>query len=297
MNARFNLPDFLTGRDAYSIIVKMKKDHPEVFYPNTEISAIFGNFPACIWNGGGVLTSGSMTRNEIEDIIGHFNYELNLPLRFTFTNVFCTENQTFDTYANIIAECGNNGKNQILVVNGTLEKYLREHYKNYKYCRSIIAARDIPYSLHGPFGDYFLSVMRRNCNNDWEYLDTIPIEDRTHIEFLCTDPCPDNCPRLYTHYRDFARCQSEFKELDESTKCSMWDVKGEFLYHFLTHNLKTYISRDMIDNEYLPKGFNEFKISGRLSPIGIVFGIANYMILPEYKDDVLAQLLNTFGLS
>ena len=41
-------------------------------------------------------------------------------------------------------------------------------------------------------------------NNNWEYLETIPEDKRGKIEFLCTDPCPDNCPRIYTHYKNFA---------------------------------------------------------------------------------------------
>lgn len=290
MDAYFNLPEFYTNKPLFAQAVDLKKRHPEIWLPNTDFACVFGNFPSCIWNGGGINVLGSVSREVIQATFDFYNYELHLPLRLTFTNPLIGEEHLNDTYCNIIAECGHNGMNEILTSSPVLEDYLRKKYPKYKFCRSIIASREEPIVLDPK---YHLEVMRRRMNNNWEFLETIPIDQRPKVEFLCTDPCPDNCPRIYTHYRDFARAQLELRHGNEQCACTMNEVKGEFIHNYTT-TLETYISREMIDKEYLPRGFNQFKISGRGSPIGSAFGIANYMIKPEYRDDVLISLLSPF---
>ncbi len=287
MNAKFNLPDFIKGRPVYAILNDWMKNTPDILLPNTEIACVYGNFNSCIWNGGGTNFDKPQTKAEIMEYIDFYNNKLHIPLRFTFTNPLITERHLDDAYGNLIAECGHNGKNEILTSSIVLENYLRKKYPNYKYGHSIIASREEPIDLSDK---YFLSVMRRRMNNNWNYLETIPEELRYKVEFLCTDPCPDNCPRLYTHYRDFARAQLEFNP-NEACNCTMSDAKGEFQYKYL-RGLETYISREMIDKEYLPRGFNQFKISGRGSALGAIMGTVNYMINPEYKDDAIAAFVS-----
>ena len=296
MNARFNMPEFYRGKNIYACLMEQIKDNPDILLPNTEIATIFGTFPASVWNGGGLYTVGSISKEEMRDTIGFFNYELGISLRFTFTNPLVSESQYFDTYSNLIAELGHNGHNQIIVTNPGLENYLRKNYPNYKYCRSIVAARVEPYARRSPFGDYHISVMRRNMNNNWEYLDQIPIEDRPYIEFLCCDPCPDNCPRIYSHYRDFARAQCEYSLGNDACDCSMGKVKTNFPYYNMQNKLKTYISREMIDNDYLPKGFSEFKCSGRGSRVSVIHNILVYMIKPEYWSDLYFAFFDAEGI-
>lgn len=289
MKAYFNLPEFFLTKNLFLEISELRRQHPEIWIPDSEIACVFGNFPSAIWNGGGVNHGGTVTREVIQDTFNFYNYELNMPLRLTFTNPLITEEHCHDIYCNIIAECGHNGKNEILTSSPVLENYLRNKYPNYKYCRSIIGAREEPIALDPK---YHIEVMRRRMNNNWEFLETIPMNLRPKVEFLCTDPCPDNCPRLYTHYRDFARSQLEYSVSNPECACSMTEVKGDLPYNYTT-TLETYISREMIDKEYLPRGFNQFKISGRGSVIGSTFGVVYYMIKPEYQQDVLARL---FGL-
>ena len=291
MNAKFNLPDFIAADKAIGMLVNLKRSAPEVYLPHTEIASVFGNFPNSIWNGGGVAFGRSYDKNEIKSIIQYYNFELGLPLRFTFTNPLIDDRHTGDFFCNMIAECGHNGRNEILTSSPTLEKYLREYYPNYRYIRSIIGAEHQPYDTDEK---YYMSVMRRNMNNNWEFLDSIPMEHRAHIEFLCTDPCPDNCPRLYTHYRDFARATLEFDKENPACECSMKQEKGRFYHHYATTQLKTFISREMIDRDYLPKGFNQFKISGRGSFTGVLSGALEYMIEPEYKIDVMQMIVGQY---
>lgn len=290
MKAYFNLPEFYMTQSLFSNMKMLKDKHPEIWIPDSEIACIFGNFPSAIWNGGGINHSGTVTREIVQQTFDFYNYELHIPLRLTFTNPLITEEHCYDSYCNMIAECGHNGMNEILTSSPVLENYLRKKYPKYKFCRSIIGAREEPIALDPK---YHIEVMRRRMNNNWDFLETIPMTERPKIEFLCTDPCPDNCPRLYTHYRDFARAQLDFSVSNPNCGCSMIEVKGDLTYHYTT-GLETYISRDMIDKEYLPRGFNQFKISGRGSVLGPAFGIIYYMIKPEYHQDALAILLGPY---
>lgn len=284
-----NVPDFVLGERCYTVLTHLQHDHPEIFYDDTKIVSVFGCFHGAIWNGGSIFLGGSETRQVIQDTIDHYNYNLKLPVRFTFTNSLITKDQCLDTYCNMIAECGHNGYNEILVVSPTLENYLRDKYPNYKYMRSIIAAENEPYKDDKK---YDLTVMKRIKNNDWDYLDQIPQEVRHKIEFLCTDPCPDNCPRLYTHYRDYARAQIR-GQADESCACTMENVKGPFVNAY-AKTQKTYIDRETILKEYLPRNFNQFKLSGRGNVTALILHAVEYMIKPEYHHDVLSIIFHKY---
>lgn len=297
MNAQFILPSFCEGQPIYSRFFSLSTEYPEILYPNTEIYTIFGIFPGCIWCGGRGTFGGQATRWQMEDMINYYNEELEIPLTFTFTNPLLEEKHYYDTYGNIIAELGNNNKNKILVSDLEFEHYLRTNYPNYKYCRSIIASEEKPYALSSPYGEYEISVLKRRKNNDWNYLDTIPQEDRASIEFLCNDPCPDNCPRIYTHYLDLAKGQLMLTNQVDGWNCTMGQVQGIFRHHYSTTQLKTYITREAIDKLYLPRGFCKFKCAGRSSPTLIMFNLAEYLVKEEYRQDVLGLLLASIGVN
>ena len=285
-----NMPDFVDGRALYDIFMHIVQDHPEVMYEDTKIASIFGCFPSCIWNGGGMNIGTQWTRKEMQKCINYYNDVLNIPLRFTFTNPVLTEKHLNDTYANVIAEVGHNGKNEILTSSRILENYLRDKYPNYKYCSSIVGT-DV--NCYGDPERYDLVVMRRRMNNNWEYLNSIPMSHRSKIEFLCNDPCPDNCPRIYSHYRDFGRAALQYDDTDPRTECSMLEVKGELVDYYTT-TLETYISREMILKDYIPQGFTQFKVSGRTNITAMTNNILQYLTKPEYRPDVLAMILEPY---
>lgn len=285
---KMNLPDFIAGRPVYEYLDYLYKNHPEAIIPNTQIGSIFGCFPWCIWNGGGVDRSRMpFLKEDMEEVVYFYNYVMNVPLRLTFTNPLITEAHLDDTYGNLIAEVCHNGHNEILTSSPILEAYLREKYPNYKFCKSIIGSRQTAIDLDDK---YDLVVARRATNNDWALLDTIPFDKRGSIEFLCTDPCPENCPRIYSHYRSFARSTLEFSKEDPQNACTQNHIKGEFSHRYMK-TLPVYISRQMIDELYIPKGFNQFKVSGRGSISGPIVGVLDYILKPEYHEDFIINML------
>lgn len=287
----FNLPDFETGLSTYNIIQKYKRDYPYIFFnKDDKIASVFGCLKGAIWNGGSfLLDAGAHTKDAIKYFVNFYNNQ-GIPLRFTFTNPLIEEKHCYDSYCNMIAETAHNGKNEILVVSEVLENYLRKNYPNYKYIRSIIGSSEKPYD---PDEKYYMSVMRRNMNNNWEYLDTIPKEHRSKIEFLCNDPCIDNCPRIYSHYIDFAKIQLNFeKSISSNWKCT--NKPDHPFEYYTTKQRASYISRAMIETEYLPRGYNQFKLSGRSNISKIIYNVTDYMIKPEYRADMIAILYEAY---
>lgn len=285
---KMNMPDFVHGRPLYEYLHFLYREHPETIRPNTEIASIFGNFPWCVWNGGGIDRADMpFMREQIEEYVHFYNFEMKVPLRLTFTNPLISEEQLKDTYANMIAEVCHNGHNEILTSSPVLENYLREKYPNYKYCKSIIGSREVAIDLDDK---YDLVVARRAVNNNWDILDTVPLEKRTSIEFLCTDPCPVDCPRIYSHYRAFARATLEYTVEEPMADCSMHKVKGPFPHNYM-RQLSTTITREMIDEQYIPKGFNQFKVSGRGSMTGPLLGAMAYIVKPEYHEDLIVNMV------
>lgn len=288
-----NMPGFYQCFSIYKELYVLKITAPYIFYEDTDISAIFDVFPGTIWNGG-TLLKGISNSQEIKSIISFYNEVMNVPIRYTFTNPVLKPEHCYDTYSNLLAEAGHNGKNEILVSSPCLEEYLRKNYPNYKYCRSIIGAENTYYDEEQK---YHLSVMKRSQNNKWEYLDTIPMEHRKNIEFLCTDLCPDDCPYIYSHYEEYGNATLEYVTSPNEKyhiKCLQNDKKTDFPFHNIVTNSNTYISREMIVNNYVPKGFEQFKCSGRTDPSFVIENVVSYLIKPEYHRDVRSILYHEY---
>lgn len=286
----YNVGGFVIGCDVFDYYYDLLKRAPYIFYEDSYIGSIFDCFPNCIWNGGTVLCQNVFyNAPTIRDYIMHYNNDLNVPLRFTFTNQILEEKHLYDTYANTIAELAHNGKNEICVSSPLLEEYLRKNYPNYKYIKSITATENEKYYADDK---YFVTVMKRSMNNNWTYLDSIPEEHRSRIEFLCTDPCPDNCPNIYNHYRSQNRVQLAYGFGIESSRCSMDSVKGNFQIKY-SKSLRTSIDREKILKDYLPRGYNIFKLSGRTDEPTIINNLYRFLVKPEYVDDFIVGAIMT----
>lgn len=285
MPAYFNLPDFYLNSYTYRLLFNLKQHHPEIFLPNTEIASIFGCVPNAIWNGGGMTFGQLMLYEDLCDLRTLYNEQLNIPLRWTFTNQLISHEQCYDTYCNLIMEIFHNGKNEILTSSPILESYLKHHYPHYKYCRSIIAAEN---KFYDP--SYDLTVLKRIKNNDWQYLDSIPEQDRPKIEILCNDLCPADCFLMYQDYKNYSKVQLQFKP-SSFPPCKALDKRSEFERFTARTKNTTYVTRELIDKEYLPRGFQQFKLAGR-GAIGTAIGnIMEYLIKPEYWIDMVNMFI------
>lgn len=286
---KFNLPDFTTGFRIYEGLLEFKQNYPKVFRDGVEISSIFGNFNGNIWNGGSTyFGKRQLSCNEIDKVVEFYNSR-GVSLRLTCTNPMLEQTDIYDRYANAIVKCLHNGINEIVVTSPILEDYLRDKYPNFKFVKSIIGSyeENIDVSLDDK---YYMSCIKRIRNNNFEYLDKIPFEFRNKVEFLCNDPCPEVCPRLKTHYRQMGKSQLEAR-YSGAIGCSFYPLR-DVLPNTFKMCLKTSISYENIVENYLPRGFCNFKLSGRFNLPVIITNILQWLIEPEYCYDVLDGLLH-----
>lgn len=287
MKAKFIMPEFVRDRFINFNLLDLMNRRPESVREKSSIYGFYGNFPGCIWNGGRYLIGDPQSsKDEIVEIFDIYNKTYKLPLRLTFTNP-CIDNEKYcyDTYANLIAECGHNGMNEILVVSPILEKYLRENYPNYKYCRSVIAAKDQPYNLN----NYYMSVLNKNWVNDFNKIDSIPVEERKKIEIICNDVCIDNCPRIYEHYNAIGESILNFK-INPETHCTMYNFDPDFPIADRKER-KKYVNYTSVINNYLPRNFQYFKLCGREDFSQRLFNWVNYIFEPKYQEDILSKII------
>ena len=280
----YYIPDFFWHFNVNVKLLELMRDEPQMFHDDFKIGAVFGNFPNCIWNGGGYFLHRHVAEAEMQTISNVFN-SFGVPLRLTMTNPVVEENDVYDRYANYIMKNLNNGFNQVLVSNPILEKHIRTEYPEYPIVRSILAAENVHYD---DSDKYFMSVLRKHKNTDMEFLKSIDNKDR--IELLANETCDEDCPRAYTHYLDFSKKQ---RYSDNTGENIVLDCTCDRKYprkRFYT--LSMCLTREKIKEIYEPMGFKHFKISGRSSHGGIVLDYAHYMVKPEWKEDFIVMMMD-----
>lgn len=281
------MPEFYCNIKENKKLITLIRQYPEIIQDQTEIYGFYGNFPYCIWNGGRVIEGNFCLKEQMQEIFDLYNNELKLPIRLTFTNPLIQEKECYDTYANLIASIGHNGKNEILVNSPILEKYLKENYPNYKYCRSITAS-----SYEQPFNtNYYMTVLNKCYINNFDKLSQINDEDRKKIEILCNDPCIDNCPIEKEHYQNIGQAILNFSTTKQAS-CKMRIFEKDTIFFMYEQQKKQkYVSKNMIINQYLPLGYQYFKLSGREDYRNRIINWKDYIIKPEYHNDLIKIIL------
>lgn len=273
----YYIPDFFWHYNVNLNLLKLMRKEPQTFYDDFKIGAIFGNFPNCIWNGGRALFGRHVNVAEMREISETFN-DFGIPLRLTMTNLIINETDVHDRYANYIMQNLNNGFNQVLIANKTLEEYVRKTYPEYPIIRSILSTENIYYD---DSDKYFMSVLRRHKNADIEFLKSIKNKDK--IEMLANETCLDDL--------NLSKKQCY---LDNNNKEPLF-IDCDYNINFMRkqfYTSKLCLTRDKIKEIYEPMGFKHFKISGRGSHGSIVLDYAHYMVKPEYKEDFIAAMMD-----
>ena len=278
----FYCPDFMKY-NFYIYLLNVMKDLHDAFYEDRKIYNIYGCFPAMKWNSGRISyqNENEISEQKIDGIINLYKH-FGINLSITATTPLINEELLNDKYCNMIMEKAQEYNQSVLVGNQELESVLRERYKNLKISRSLIQTERKPYDTNG----YDVSVLDVNKNNDWEFLFTIPYEERDKIEIIVNENCIENCPNRFNHYRYLSSVNQNKENQNIIKFCPL--ENGRYTY-FYTKKRKHYIDPSMID-EYEKYGFNKFKIVGRYSMFATIHGIVEYLVKPEYRTDILRNL-------
>lgn len=291
----YSLPDFYNNYQLNLRLVAMKAEHPGWFRPEAVIDSMYGTFPGIIWNGGRTQF-GSATFENMGNTIAGLNQN-GVSVRFTFTNGKLTGRHFKDYYGNVALDMLNqlsgayiNKETQTPVLNGVninvegFADYIKANYPNLYLIWSTTKGVKTPEEINELSKDT-LTVPPYQMNNT-DAIDKL--EHTENIELLCCEACIDNCPDRQAHYEDLSNAQLLLpsKGFRCPHKCE------QYYYYDNIPKRHHYISPEMIVSHYLPRGINQFKISGRNdNPINVIERYVNFLVLPEYKDEVRNHLL------
>lgn len=275
----FYVPGFCENAALYCMLADFIEHFPEWFYNDFKIAAAYGSFPNCIWNGGRAVF-GNVTRPLMDSTISELN-KRGIAVRYTFTNPLLEEKHLSDVFANICMEAADNGMNEVLVNTDVIEKYVRAEYPNFKIISSTTKClRTIELVEAELEKDYYLVVLDSALNKDDRIFD---IAKRDRLEILLDHGCRFNCPNREKHYIASGTAQLTFNPTQFPT-CP-------FVQHSFSELMtkENFITREMIDNVYGPKGFKHFKLDGRsFQPEKLVDSLMYYMVRPDFREKMKA---------
>ncbi|MBQ5319694.1 MAG: hypothetical protein J6K17_11410 [Oscillospiraceae bacterium] len=295
MDVNYHIPSFTDHYSLNLLLIDYMKDNPDRFRDGVRIASVFGAFAGSMWNGGRSV-AGKYEPKMTELILKEYN-KRGIPLRFTFTNPVLEEKHLSDGPCNEILKMADNGLNEVIVMSPILEQYIRENYPNYKItsstCKQIRDMDDLNAELDKP---YSLVVIDYNWNNKFDQLEQI--KDKARCEILVNACCQPNCPRRGKHYTEIGKFQINVCNVAKSN-LAVGDIvrdpfECEFMnYHiYMSNKFSTHISPESIEKDYIPMGFNQFKLEGRtMGDMDMLEMYVYYLVKPEYKDLVRFELL------
>lgn len=299
MKIKFHLPDFYGNIRMNLLFADEIKRRPEYFYDNIEIGSSYGCFPPALWNGGRTVI-GAVRRQQIEDTIKEYNSR-GIPIRYTFTNPLITEKDLADPFCNMITRIAENGLNEIIVNKPCLEEYIREKYPKYPLISSTVKQIEDLGELKAELEkDYKLVVLDYNWNHDYKVLEELPHKDK--IELLVNPYCAPHCKRRKAHYEYLGKQQimHNAQVFGNETQMMKPVERGEFSCQYQSYDfyrttkLGNHISNKAIYEKYVPMGYSNFKIEGRMMhPVDVLESYIYYLVKPEYRDEQRVKYLKT----
>ncbi len=273
----WHLPGFCYLKNLNQIIIELMKEYPYYFHDGYCVGSVYGTFPGAIWNGGRTVL-GFSSKNDIVKTLKEYN-DAGVPVRFTWTNSLITEAHLNDTLCNLIMRLADNGMNQVLVNRPVLEDYLREKYPNFKYISSTTKRITDPEALKKELEkDYFMVVLDYDMNHNEEILKSLePMADR--VEILVDEICFPNCQRRVDHYRDESLKQLEFEIAPP------FDCPNKKIRSFEDCKKRPSFISDTQINDYIEKGFCNFKLVGRGLPQDMVLDSYLYFLIKAENRD------------
>ena len=288
----FHIPDFSGNWRMNLYIIDLLAKHPEYFYDGVRIASSYGCFPPSLWNGGRTAV-GTIEPPMVPFLIKEYN-KRGVPVRFTYTNPCVTKEHLSDKFCNYVTKMAENGLNEIIVNVPVLEEYIRKTYPKYPLISSTVKQIENLSQLKAELEkDYKLVVLDYNWNNRFDVLEELPHKDK--IELLVNAYCTPACKRRKDHYKFLGNLQiAKSYEAFEPAKIKNKNfLNKEFpcpnmnMCFMDTIDYSTHISAKDIYEKYVPMGYSNFKIEGRLmNAVYILESYMYYLIKPECRDKV-----------
>lgn len=285
---KFIIPNLYENYEQNIKFLTYFKEHPECFYDNIEIEAVYGNFQFCIWDGGRIFNSyRQSTKEEIISITDRYN-ELGITTRLVFTNTELKEKDYYNRFCNEILNICADKNTDIVINNEGLKNYIHNIYPSYNFISSTtkcLNEQDLKKELNK---DYKMVCLDYNLNKNKTMLESLNESQRSKCEFLVNAICNPACPYRKNHYRLNSIFYLNYGKEYKMDGCNI--VYG--ILHPTMINSKNNLTIEEIKNYYIPNNFNHFKLEGRsLSWTENLCNYIRYMVKPEYQLYVITELL------
>ncbi len=291
--AHFFLCGAFESFDFLHVFLKKAKDCPWMLKDNVVIESVFGS-PTCIWNGGRTLANVFYDKQQLKFI--HDTYaDLDVKVRFIFTNSLLNEHDLYDRYCNLLMNVFQDISPEVVVNSPLLEEYLRSNYPTLSFISSTTKRlRNSKDQLKEFTRDYKYVCLDYDYNYNCEFLDSIHDKERDRVEILVNSVCPRGCNVRVLHQEFSAKRQLEYDSDDDCDDsepffkdCPLMKRSVEiplsnqgYTKEYLRGS--NYILPQDLD-KYLEKGYSHFKIQGReLSTSQMFAEYLPYLIRPEF---------------
>ena len=292
--AYFHLPGLFEFVELYRAFLPLFYEHREWFHDGFAIGSIYGAPAGALW-GGGRVGFGEASAEEVLAL----TREYGISARLTFSNSLLTEEHLSDRTCNALCEMFAEGvsaaaaekaRNGVIVHSDMLCRYLKENYPSLYLVSSttkvLTEFADLKKELDREEFDYVVPDFR--LNKAFSLLEGLPQKEKDKAEFLVNECCDINCKERKACYENVSR-----KSLgDTSVDHICHGAHAAEGYRFSrTMENPAFISREDIQNIYLPMGFSNFKIEGRgLGSAVVLEFLLYYLTRPQWQLKVREEI-------
>ena len=281
MKACYHLPGLFEFLDLYRVFLPLYRSRREFFYDWCEIGSIYGAPADCLW-GGGRAGFGDDRPEEAAALLRDYG----ISARLTFSNLLLREEHLEDRRCNRLCalfEKSGGVQNGVILASDRLLRCLRERYPGFYFVSSTTKVlRDFS-QLEAELAreEFRFVVPDFRLNKAFDRLDSLPESRKGKLEFLCNECCWFDCPERRQCYEAVSR-----KNLGEDGAehvCASPTAHRGYRFSDAMGN-PAFIGLREIREQYLPRGFSQFKIEGRsLGSAVILEFLLYYLTKPEYQ--------------
>ena len=279
--AYYHLPGLFEFYGLYSEFLPLFREHREYFYDWCDIGSIYGAPADCVWGGGRV----GFGENNPKEVLALMK-EYGISARLTFSNSLLRTEHLSDKKCNYLCSMfgeKNEIQNGVIIHSDLLLEYLKNKYPEFYFVSSttkvLIDFEQLKHEMNR--NDFLYVVPDFRLNKELDKLNRLSEKQKDKVEFLCNECCFIGCLERKKCYETVSRQNLGEDCLDYV--CKAPDSHEGYRFSKAMQN-SSFISVEDIQNNYLPKGFSQFKIEGRSLGSALVLEfLLYYMVKPEYQ--------------
>ena len=281
----YHLPGLFEFYDFYEVFLPLFYEHREYFYDWCQIGSVYGAPWDCVW-GGGRVGFGEADPAKVAALMQQYG----ISARLTFSNSLLRPEHLEDRKCNELCKLFCDDRNGVILHSDLLLAYLRETYPDFYLVSSTTKVLtdfdEFLKELNRPEFRYVVPDFR--LNKKWDELDKLTLTQKNKVEFLCNECCAFDCQDRKNCYE--AVSKKSLGEDEAEHVCASPNAGRGYRFSDAMEN-PGFIGTWDIQNLYMPKGFEHFKIEGRgLGSAILLEFLLYYMTKPKYQLKVREEI-------